>query len=138
MRIPPHHNGYVFLVSVLVISVIAAATAASMMLLGWAAEQNGYLLVQSAQAYEYAQACTERALLSLSADMGYTGNEVVTFPKGSCTIGPPGGNGSTNRVLCVTGHSGKVTRRMEVTIASLYPTMKIRWWKEVAVFTQCI
>ena len=54
-------NGYVFLISVLVIGAIAATTAISLILLGLASEQSGLSVIQSSQAYELAQACAERA-----------------------------------------------------------------------------
>ncbi len=78
--------GYIFLVTVLVIGAIASATATSLLLLGWAAEQNGLLLMQSAQAYEHANTCAERALRELRRDLAYTGNVTHTFEYGSCEI----------------------------------------------------
>lgn len=130
-------DGYIFLVTVLVIGVIASATAASLMLLGWAAEQNGLLLVQSTQAYEYAQTCAERTLRELRSDLGYAGNVTVTFERGSCQIHSIGGSANENRHICITGLSGDAVRRVQVDVAALFPSVRVRTWEEVSSFTLC-
>lgn len=129
--------GYIFLITVLVIGVIATATASSLLLLGWAAEQNGLLVQQSAQAYEFAQTCAERGLREMRRDLNYAGNTTFSFERGSCTIGRIGGAGNEKRMLCVEGYSGDSTRRMELSIDRLYPTVTIRSWEEVSSFSLC-
>lgn len=131
------HDGYIFLVTVLVIGVIASATAASLMLLGWAAEQNGLLLVQSGQALEYAQTCIERSIRELRSDLGYVGDTSVTFEHGLCEVERIGGTGNENRYLCVVGYSGDSVHRIQIHIRSLFPTPTIRSWEEVSTFTLC-
>lgn len=130
-------NGYVFLITVLVVGVIATVTATSMMLLGWAAEQNGQLLAQSAQAFEYTQTCIERALKNLLDDPAYAGSGTLTFTYGTCTIHTVGGQGNDVRTICSEGISGNNTRRLEVQITHLYPSIQVRSWKEVSAFTAC-
>lgn len=129
--------GYIFLITILVIGVIATATASSLLLLGWAAEQNGYLMQQSAQAFENAQTCAERALRELRRDLNYSGNRTFTLTRGTCQISRIGGSGNEKRTLCVTGASGDTNRKMEVYIDRLYPGVTIRSWEEVASFSLC-
>lgn len=129
--------GYIFLVSVLVIGVIATATASTLLLLGWAAEQNGLLVQQSAQAYEYAQTCAERGLRDMRRDLHYAGGETFTLDRGSCTVERIGGSGNEKRTLCVSGMSGDSTHRMQVNIDRLYPAVVIRSWEETAAFSLC-
>jgi hypothetical protein len=129
--------GYIFLVSVLVIGAIAAATTISMILLGLAAQQNGYSIVQSAQAWEYAQTCVERALRSLRSDPYYAGSERCVFTYGGCTLSAVGGEGNANRTICAQGTSGDAVRRAEVKVATLRPTTTIDTWRETASFTLC-
>jgi len=129
--------GYIFLVTVLVIGVVASATASSLMLLGWAAEQNGLLLVQTNQAYEYAQTCMERTLYELRTDLSHAGDKTITFTYGSCQIELVGGDGNENRTICITGYSGDSVRRLEMSIARIYPSVRIRSWQEVAEFSLC-
>ena len=126
-----------FLVAVLVIGVMAVATSLSLMLLGWAAEQNGLALMQSNQAYEYAQTCAERGLLALRKDVSYTGSEHILLARGSCEILGVTGSGNEDRMLCVQGTSGKSVRAMEIHIATILPATHIATWREVPTITLC-
>ncbi len=129
--------GYVFLITVLVTGVIATTSALSLMLLAWAAEQNGYLFWESTQAYEYAQTCGERTLRTLRSDLSYVGDETVTFTHGSCTVEELGGTGNNDRIVCVQGNVGTAIRRIEIAVSQVRPSMLISSWNEVAFFTQC-
>ncbi len=129
--------GYAFLVTVLVIGVMATATATSLMLLGWAAEQNGFLMERSAQAEEYAKGCIERTFRKLRLEPTYAGNETVTFPKGSCLIRPVAGDGINDRRVCVEGRSGQTTRRFQIEIEELFPRIRTASFAEVVAFTLC-
>jgi len=131
------HNGYVFLVTVLVVGVIATVTATSLMLLGWAAEQNGQLVAQSTQAFEYAQACVERTLRDLRYDPAYAGSGTINFTYGTCSVSRIAGHGNDDRAICSTGISGQNTRRLEVQILQLYPSVVVQSWREVSSFSLC-
>ena len=133
----PSHPGYAFLVTVLVIGVMATATATSLMLLGWAAEQNGYLVEQSGQAEEYARACIERTFRTLRVQPTYAGDETLTFAKGSCIVHPIVGDGINDRRICVEAISGKSTRRFQVQVTEIFPRLKTASFAEVAAFTLC-
>lgn len=130
-------GGYAFLVTVLVIGVMATATATSLMLLGWAAEQNGFLIERSAQAEEYAKSCIERTFRRLRLDPSYAGGETMTFAKGSCVVRPVVGDGVNDRRICVQGTSGRSTRRFEVGVEQLFPRILTSSFSEVASFTLC-
>jgi hypothetical protein len=135
--LPSLRRGYVFLISVLAIGAISTATAVSMILLGLAAQQSGFALVESAQAWEYANTCIERALQSLRSDPHYVGGQTFTFTSGTCTLKIIGGRGAVNRTLCAEGNSGGSIRRVEVIASRTLPTTVIDTWKEVSVFTLC-
>lgn len=130
-------SGYAFLVTVLVIGVMATATATSLMLLGWAAEQNGLLVQQSSQAEAYARSCIERTIRTLRADPSYAGSGVILYARGSCVVRPVVGDGVNDRRVCVEGRSGKSTRRFQVNVAELFPRVKTSSFDEVSAFTLC-
>ncbi len=130
-------GGFIFLLSVLVIGVIVTGMAMSLILLGVAAQQSGLTVVQTAQALENAQTCAERGLRSLRADLSYDGGESATLVNGTCSIAHTGGSGNAGRTLCVQGESGRSTRRIEISILRLYPSVKITSWREVSSFTLC-
>ncbi len=137
MTIFRSRDGYAFLITVLVIGVMAVATATSLMLLGWAAEQNGLLIERSGQAEEYAKACLERTFRRLRLEPTYAGNETITFPKGSCVVRPVVGDGVNDRRVCVEGRSGNVVRRFQADIAELFPAIRTSSFAEVVAFTSC-
>lgn len=130
-------NGYAFLVTVLVVGIMATATAASLMLLGWAAEQNGLLVQRSGQAEQYAKGCIERVFRALRLDPSYAGGETIAFTRGSCVIHPVAGDGVNDRRVCVEGVSGNATRRFQLEAYQLFPSIKISSFEEVPDFTLC-
>ena len=131
------HSGYAFLVSVLVMGAVASTVALSQLLLGWAAQQNGFFLVQSYQAVEHARTCAESALLSLRQDPTYGGEQTFTLYQGSCTIRYVGGTGNYNRTVCVQGASGPAVRKLEMNIYQIFPTTRLSSWQEVSTFSLC-
>lgn len=133
----PSRPGFVFLIAALVIGIIVSGMAISLVLLGLGAQQSSLTVQQAAQAYENAQTCAERALKSLRADLSYDGGESFALGSGACSITRTGGSGNLDRSLCITGVSGKSTRRLELAIRKIYPAVKIISWREVDTFTRC-
>lgn len=134
----PSHPGYALLISILVIGVMAAATASSLMLLGWAAEQNGFLVQQATQAEENARSCVERIIRAMRLDpKGEIGAQSLTLPNGSCTIRMIVGDGVNDRRVCVEGKNGDTVRRFQLQIAELFPKVRTSSFTEVTTFTLC-
>lgn len=129
--------GYVFLISILFVSAIVLSAIGSYTLISIGSLQNGITFQASAQALENAHTCAESGLMQLFLDNGYTGNESVTLDEGSCEILQPGGYGNESRTLCVEGMSGDHTRRMEIVISRLLPSIQVFSWQEVATITAC-
>ena len=130
-------SGYIFLVSVLFVSAIAISVLGSYLLLSIASLENGVTYEQSTQALEHAQTCAERGLMSLFLDSGYAGQETIVLPSGTCDILQPGGFGNENRTLCTEGVSGAHTRRFEIVLEHLLPSIQVYSWQEVATITAC-
>ena len=129
--------GYVFLITVLVIGMIAGEMVLTLTLLGLAGEQSALTVQQSAQAFAHAQTCIERAFRELQLDVTYDGGVTSDFSGGSCTLRHTGGSGNADRVLCVEGRSGRVSRRFEVQVAQIYPRIRIASWEEVSTIHRC-
>ena len=129
--------GYVFLISVLFVSAIVISAIASYTLISIGSLQNGMTFRASTQALENSNTCMEIGLMNLFLDSGYTGNESLVLDDGTCEILQPGGYGNDSRTLCVEGMSGNYTRRMEVIISSLLPSIQVYSWQEVATITAC-
>lgn len=135
----PHlaHPGYIFLISVLFITVIAISVVGSYLLLSISSLQNGLALQQATQAVELASTCAERSLHALMANNGYAGGEEFSFTEGECYVYPVGGYGNENRTICTEGISGAHTRRMEIVILRILPSVQVFSWREVGDISAC-
>lgn len=134
---PKARPGYIFLLSVLFVSAIAVSALGSYLLLSIASLESGATFQESAQALEYAQSCAERALLNLFHSSSYEGDESIFYSNGECYILQPGGFGYENRTVCTEGVSGNHTRRLEIVVESILPSIEIYSWQEVASITSC-
>lgn len=133
-------QGYVFLITVLFVGIIGLSIMSTYFILSTASLQNGWALEQSAQSLAYAETCAEQALHSLTVNTNYSGEEFLAFEEdlgGSCEILRVGGSGNTNRTLCVEGIAGDSTRRLEILIDRVLPSVQISSWQEVSFFTVC-
>lgn len=137
MKLTRVRDGYVFLLTVLFVGVIASAVAITLTMLGIAMESTSQSIAQSMQAYENARSCIERALLDLRTDPTAMGNSTITLPMGSCTLGNYGGYGNANRTICATGNFKNITRMIEVQVRRLYPSVRIAIWRDTTSFTLC-
>lgn len=129
--------GYVLLFSVIVIGAIASGIVASLLMLGTTASQIGASGEQGVKAFALAHGCAEYALQALRTSTNYSGNEVKTLASGTCEILTIGGTGNNDRMLCIEGKSGAVTRRLEVIISRVLPATIVDSWQEVSTFTIC-
>lgn len=137
MNILRSRDGYVLLLSILAIGLIATSTVASLLLLGGAAEKTAWSTSLSLQAMENARTCVERAFLELRTDPTYAGDESMTLSSGTCALRSIGGTGNGTRRICASGEKMGVTRRLEVQVATLFPHTRIDFWREVPSFTLC-
>jgi len=130
-------NGYTFLLSVLFIGGIAVTVSGTMLLLSWLTLHTGETLARSAKAFELAMTCAEHGLLELFEDGNYGGYEELVLGNETCSVLPVGGAGNENRTLCTEGRSGDTTRRLEIVVQRLLPSIRIYSWQEVDIFTFC-
>ncbi|TSC80549.1 MAG: Uncharacterized protein G01um101425_203 [Candidatus Peregrinibacteria bacterium Gr01-1014_25] len=137
MMLTRARDGYVFLVSVLAVGAIAIAVVATLLLAATSISRNRLTLEESARALAHSQTCAEHVLRKLRIDAAYSGNETLTLTSGSCTVRSVGGVGNTDRTVCVEGVSGSVTRRLEIDVERVYPSMRVRQWQEVSAFSLC-
>ena len=131
------HGGYILLISILVIGAICSAILSSLLMLGINAGQVSFTVTQSNQSLALAQGCAEYALQQLRTSPAYLGNELLTYPTGTCDILGVGGSGNNNRFICTEGQVGDVVRRLEIVVNQVLPQTAIYSWQEVAVFSLC-
>ena len=124
-------NGYIALISVLIISALAILVASSANLISISESKMGLQENQSWESFYLAKACAEDALMKLKDDLNYTGNETLPFDTENCTISPIEGTGNENRVIKVTAMVFKQTRKIKIEINRVNPETEIKFWSEV-------
>lgn len=139
MKHPKLNRGYILVMSVLFIGAITLSTAGSLLLLSWAAEQNGQTYMQTAQALELARSCGEMAITNLRNTPGYAGNETYVFPSyaGSCDISTIQGTLPGSLTICTTGTTSTNKRRVKIVLTQLYPTLRISNYQDVSLTSEC-
>ncbi len=130
-------NGYILLLSVLIIGSICATILASLLMLGVNSSKVSISVRQSEEALSLAEGCAEYGLLQLRNSLDYQGNEVLSYSNGICEILTIGGTENDRRTLCTDGQVGDITRRLEIVVENVVPQTKIASWQEVATFSLC-
>lgn len=126
-------DGYVTLISVLVVGAAGVAIALSLILLGLGSSRTSFAIEQSSQAMALANACMEEALQQIQDSTPFTGTGYLTLGQGTCsfTVTSQGGE---NRTITSSGLIGTITRKVKVIISAINPSIQTVSWQEVADF----
>ena len=126
-------NGYITLLSVLVVGAVGVAIAVSLILLGLGSSRTSFALEQSNQAKALTNACAQEALQQVRDSTSFTGTDNLTLGQGTCTYTVTH-NGGQNRTIISSGTVGTIIRKVEVTIDTINPQINITSWQEVGNF----
>ena len=124
------NNGFIALVTVLIIFAIVLLVGLSIGLLSINEAQMGLRKSQSSQAYYLANLCAEDALMKLKEDINYSGNETIEIEGGSCQILPIEGKWT---IKTISNFQNQV-KKIKIIISQVNPKMIISSWQEVADF----
>ncbi|MEK7588328.1 MAG: hypothetical protein AAB438_00740 [Patescibacteria group bacterium] len=123
-------NGYITLISVLVISAISISVTISLLLLGLGSSRTSFAVQQSDQAKGLADACAEEGLEQIRSDVNFVGNGNLILGNGTCTYNVVN-NGGQNRTIDATGTVDSVIRKVSVIINDINPLIVVVSWQEV-------
>ena len=126
-------EGYVTLLSVLVVGAVGLAITVSLVLLGLGASQSSLSLEKSAQAKSLANACAEQALQEVRNDINLSGSGNLSLTQGSCSF-TVANTGSESRLIIASGQAGKAVRKVKLNIDQINPQINILSWQELADF----
>jgi nitrate/TMAO reductase-like tetraheme cytochrome c subunit len=124
------NNGFIALVTVLIIFAIVLLVGLSIGLLSINEAQMGLRKSQSSQAYYLANLCAEDALMKLKENINYSGNETIETESGSCQILPIEGKWT---IKTISNFQNQV-KKIKIIISQVNPKMIISSWQEVADF----
>lgn len=130
-----YKDGYIALITVLIIAAVTV-----LILVGGLYRSAGVADIRikeesAERALAAATACAEHALLALGNSLAYPGNEVLSVSEDDCQILPVFGSGNTNRIIYTTSTVLGVTRKLQINIDEVQPSMSILAWREVLSFT---
>lgn len=125
------NNGFVALVSLLVISAAVLVISTSISLLGVGESKASLDFKKGQETLKVAEGCAEEALLRLRDNASYTGGS-LNVGDGSCTISISG-TGADRTITITASISGppQYTRKVQVTIKRAGNSINIISWVEV-------
>lgn len=124
-------EGFVTLISMLVVGAIGISVTLSLMLLGLGSSRSSFALEQSNQAQALANACAQEALEQIRENSAFSGTGGLTLGEGSCdyTVTDLGGE---SRSITGSGTVGTIVSKFEIQISAIYPVITPTSWQEVA------
>ena len=127
--------GFVALITVLIVMALGVLLAVGLSL---RSVDSGNTLVadlDGVRAHYAASYCAEYALDRLKNSSSYVGNAMRILDNGdTCFIFAPGGSGNSNRTVRATSTVNGATKKIDIYINTIGPTMLISKWQEVADF----
>lgn len=126
-------NGFVTLLSVLLIGAVGAATAISLISIGISSSQTTTALERANQAKALANACAEEALQQIRNSTVFSGNGNLALGQGTCVYEVIN-NGGQNRQINVSANTGTAVRNIEINIDQINPQINVAFWQELSDF----
>lgn len=123
-------NGFITLISVLILGAVGVAIMSSLILLGLGSSRTSFAIEQSLQARGLADACGEEALNTIRGNTVYTGTTSVTLGNGTCSFTVTN-TGGTTRSVTALGTVGAIIRHVTIVVATVNP-ITLTSWQEVA------
>lgn len=126
-------NGFVALISVIIVGAVAVSVATSLLLLGIGSSKTSFSLEQSNQAKALANGCAEQALEIIRENPSYSGIGGLTLSQGTCSYAVID-SGGQNRIINAIGVVGSITRKVKISVNRITPVINTALWQEVADF----
>lgn len=126
-------NGFITLLSVLIIGALGTAITVSLLVFGIDSSKTSRALEQSYQSKALAYACSEEALQHIKDSTSFTGSGTLTLEQGTCTYTVTS-QGGQNRTITASGTVGAVIQKTKIIIDRINPDIHIVSWQEVSDF----
>lgn len=130
MKKSTQQDGYIILMSVIIIGAISVAIATSLLSLGVNNTKTALTLQRAEQARALAGTCIDLALIEIYSSSTYVGTSSTSTSEGECYFIVLDTGGDT-RTINASSTVGPVVRKAQVKIDSVDP-INILSWQEVA------
>lgn len=126
-------NGYIALISILIISAVLLLVAVSSGLLSISEASIGLEKSQGSRAIYLATACAEEALQKIKESSSFSGSGNLTTEDGDCgyTVEDLG---EQSRLITASGTVQNAVGKIKVAVDQVLPDIHIVSWQEVADF----
>jgi len=129
-----NQGGFIALISILILGAMMLVISIGVSLRSIGETDMALSEQESHRALALANLCAEQALMKLESILSYSGNESIIIGSESCDILAISGSGNFTRTVktqsTVSGH----TKKVQVVVSQISPTMQIASWEEVADF----
>lgn len=126
-------NGFITLISVLVVGAVGIAITLSLILLGLGLSRTSFVIEQSSQTKALANACAEEAMQQIRDSAPFTGSGSLALGQGICAYTVTS-QGAESRTITASGMVGTVIGKVKVIIDKISPVINIVSWQEVGDF----
>lgn len=123
------NEGYITLVSVLVVGAVGVSVAVSLLLLGLSVSRTSFVEGQFRQARLLADSCAEEALEQIRDATSFSGSGTLSLGNGTCAYTVTSGSGS-NRTITVSGTVGSIVRHVSISVDAINPFIHVASWQE--------
>jgi len=131
----PHcgHNGFILLMSVLIMAATAVSITVALLLLGTNSSRTSFARAESLRARALADACAEEALQQIHDSSLFAGTDSLILGHGSCDYTVTILTGE-NRTVNAIGTVGDIVRKVDISLDDINPNINITSWQEVSDF----
>lgn len=129
-RVQTTSDGFVALMTVLIIGSISLAIALWLLVAGTDSQRWNLVQQHAADARQTANTCAEEALQQINDSTSYNGSEVMNFGSVSCTYTVIN-TGPTTKEIDVTTSGLKTTSKLKVYVTINASTISVTSWQEI-------
>lgn len=130
-RLTNNSEGYVALITVLIVGAVATAVSLTLLLTGTDSQRATLVSQQSMQARQLANACAEEALQQIHDSTSFTGTNNLSLGQGTCSYTVTNTGGS-NRTIATTGTVGTTTRKNQISATIGSSSISVISWFEAS------
>src|SRR3989344_5525655 len=124
-------DGFITLISVLVVGAVGIAITSSIVLLGIGSSRTSFAVEQSYQSKALANACAEEAMQQIRDSATFTGSGNLTLGQGACAYAVTS-QGTQTRTITASGTAGTIIRKANIIINKINPLILVTSWQEVS------
>ncbi|MBN1325774.1 hypothetical protein JW977_02220 [Candidatus Falkowbacteria bacterium] len=124
-------NGYIALISVIIISAVVLILALGLAFISISEKQTIISHNKSLRNYYLANACANYAILQLQKNSEYAGNETISLDAYSCQIESVFGKGNTNRSFITSSQIDDQKKVLKIELDQIKPVTIIKSWGEL-------